>query len=307
MVGPVGHQVQPPAAPQQHGDHGDAEDDPACRVSDEPVRQQRRDRPQGDQERCAARSSWEEVLACRNLCREAVAAAHRFDVGVVAAGSSALRRRRIWTSTVRSSTNTWSPQTWSSSCERENTRSGCVMKKCSRRNSVGPICSDWLLPDRRCVTGSSFRPPTSMTSSVSWGAAAQHGLDAGHQLLGREGLGDVVVGAGFQAVDLVLLGALGGEHDDRTRVRSSLRSLRATAGRRCRAASSPAGSGRAARRGSGSGPGRRRRRAAPVSGEGQVDGDQFLDGGFVFDDENGAGHGGCLGTMRSAGAARTLR
>ena len=54
-----------------------------------------------------------------------------------------------------------------------------------------------------------------MTSSVSWGARRQHGLDAGHQLLGREGLGDVVVGAGFQAVDLVLLGALGGEHDDR--------------------------------------------------------------------------------------------
>jgi len=28
-----------------------------------------------------------------------------------------------------------------------------------------------------------------------------------------------------------------------------------------------------------------------VAGEGQVDGDQFLDCGFVFDDEDGAGHG----------------
>ena len=33
-------------------------------------------------------------------------------------GSSALRRRRMCTSTVRSSMNTWSPQTWSSSCAR---------------------------------------------------------------------------------------------------------------------------------------------------------------------------------------------
>src|SRR3546814_12190857 len=33
-------------------------------------------------------------------------------------------------------------------------------------------------------------------------AAPQHRLDARHQLFGREGLGDVVVGAGFQAVDL---------------------------------------------------------------------------------------------------------
>jgi hypothetical protein len=31
------------------------------------------------------------------------------------------------------------------------------------------------------------------------GPAAQHGLDAGHQLAGREGLGDVVVGAGLEA------------------------------------------------------------------------------------------------------------
>ena len=33
-----------------------------------------------------------------------------------------------------------------------------------------PDLQEWLLPDRRCVTGSSFRPPTSITSSVSWGA-----------------------------------------------------------------------------------------------------------------------------------------
>ncbi|CFP62990.1 Uncharacterised protein [Bordetella pertussis] len=44
------------------------------------------------------------------------------------------------------------------------------MKKCSRRNSVGPMDSDWLWPDRRWVTGSSFSPATSMMSSVSCGA-----------------------------------------------------------------------------------------------------------------------------------------
>ena len=258
--------------------------------------------------RCAARSSWEEVLACRNLCREAVAAAaHRFDVGVVAAGLQRLAQAAdMDVDGAFLDEHVVAPDR-SSSCERENTRSGCVMKKCSRRNSVGPICSDWLLPDRRCVTGSSFRPPTSMTSSVSWGAAAQHGLDAGHQLLGREGLGDVVVGAGFRPSTLSCSEPLAVSM--MTGRRGCVRRCAACARRRrrCRAASSPAGSGRAARRGSGSGPVGVEGAQHLVSGEGQVDGDQFLDGGFVFDDENGAGHGGCLGTMRSAGAARTLR
>ncbi len=51
--------------------------------------------------------------------------------------------------------------------------------------------------------------------AVHWRRAAQHGLQAGDQLARREGLGDVVVGADFQALDLVVLFTLGGEHDDR--------------------------------------------------------------------------------------------
>ncbi|MNN01433.1 hypothetical protein D3C81_1140500 [compost metagenome] len=51
--------------------------------------------------------------------------------------------------------------------------------------------------------------------AVAWAGAAQHGLEPGYQFAGREWLGDVVVGTDFQALDLVVLFALGGEHDDR--------------------------------------------------------------------------------------------
>ena len=46
------------------------------------------------------------------------------------------------------------------------------------------------------------------------GAAAQHRLDAGQDLLHFEGLGDVVIGAVFETGYLVIGLALGGEHDD---------------------------------------------------------------------------------------------
>ena len=46
------------------------------------------------------------------------------------------------------------------------------------------------------------------------GAAAQHGVDAGQQFAGIEGLAQVVVGAHFQAHDAVHVLAFGGEHDD---------------------------------------------------------------------------------------------
>ena len=45
-------------------------------------------------------------------------------------------------------------------------------------------------------------------------AAAQHGLDAGHDLLGIEGLDNIVIGAQLQAQHLIEGFALGGEHDD---------------------------------------------------------------------------------------------
>ena len=44
--------------------------------------------------------------------------------------------------------------------------------------------------------------------------AAQDGLDAHHELLHREGLGDVVVGTNLEALENVLLQGLGGEEDD---------------------------------------------------------------------------------------------
>ena len=46
------------------------------------------------------------------------------------------------------------------------------------------------------------------------GSTPQHGLDAGDQFAGGKRLGDVVVGAHIQPLDLVVLFALGGKHDD---------------------------------------------------------------------------------------------
>ena len=48
-------------------------------------------------------------------------------------------------------------------------------------------------------------------------APAQHGLDARIQFARRERLGDVIVGASLQTLQLVLLVGAGGQHDDRDR------------------------------------------------------------------------------------------
>ena len=53
-------------------------------------------------------------------------------------------------------------------------------------------------------------------SLVAWPVgAAQQGADAGEQLLHVEGLRDVVVGAGIEALDLVAPAVAGGQDDDR--------------------------------------------------------------------------------------------
>ena len=44
--------------------------------------------------------------------------------------------------------------------------------------------------------------------------AAEDGGDAGGEFFGAEGFGEIVVGAGVEAEDAVLLGTAGGEHDD---------------------------------------------------------------------------------------------
>ena len=55
-------------------------------------------------------------------------------------GSSALRSRRMCTSTVRSSTNTWSP-TPGQELRTGVHALGVRHEKCSSRNSVGPRCT----------------------------------------------------------------------------------------------------------------------------------------------------------------------
>ena len=45
--------------------------------------------------------------------------------------------------------------------------------------------------------------------------AAEHGADAGDQLAHREGLGQIVVGAGVEAADAIAFLATRGQHDDR--------------------------------------------------------------------------------------------
>ncbi|KAG1257630.1 hypothetical protein G6F65_015840 [Rhizopus arrhizus] len=139
-------------------------------------------------------------------------------------------------------------------------------------------------------------------------AAAQHGLDAGHQLFGRERLGDVVVGAGLQAVHLVLLGTLGGQHDDRDGAGALVVAQLARHGQAGRAGQHPIQQDQIGEFGADQGLGLVGVEGAQhfVPRERQVDGDQFLDCGFVFDNEDSAGHGE-FGTLRSAGAARTLR
>ena len=57
--------------------------------------------------------------------------------------------------------------------------------------------------------------------------AAQHRVDARQQLARRERLGDVVVGAAFEAGDLVALLGARGEHDDRQLARLAVALQRA--------------------------------------------------------------------------------
>ena len=62
-----------------------------------------------------------------------------------------------------------------------------------------------------------------MRSAPSTGErAAQHGVDAREQLARRERLGDVVVGAAFEARDLVALFGARRQHDDRQLARLAI-------------------------------------------------------------------------------------
>jgi hypothetical protein len=107
------------------------------------------------------------------------------------------------TSTVRSSTYTLRPQTRSSSWERSKARPGLVMKCSSRRNSVGPRRAG--LPLNGQLVGRQVEPQRAMLddAGLRGPGASQQGLDPGDQLAGRERLGDVVVDAGVEALQLV--------------------------------------------------------------------------------------------------------
>ena len=122
----------------------------------------------------------------------------------------------MWTSTVRSSMSSLCGQTVSSSCWREKTRPGFSRKWRSRRYSVGPE-RDALAVAADAVGGEVHFDPGIVQGFGGEGRAdaAQHGAGAGDQFLRAERLGDIIVGAGFEAADAVVLLAARGEHDDR--------------------------------------------------------------------------------------------
>ena len=136
-------------------------------------------------------------------------------------GSSASLRRRLemWTSTRWSSPNQFSPQTRSSSCARENATRGAAVSVSSRSNSIRVSSSVTSSSLTSRAGASTVSVPKRRTSRGAGGGrvaggAPQHGLHAADELGDGERLGDVVVGAGLEADDLVELGVLRREHQD---------------------------------------------------------------------------------------------
>ena len=166
------------------------------------------------------------------------------DVGFAAGVERAAQAADV-ASTVRSSTSWFWPQTRSSSWSREKTRPGLCRSWRSRRNSVG-LEVDLALAARDPVGDQVHREVGKPQDLGGEGRAhaAQHGAHARDQLLDRERLGDVVVGAGIEAAEAVRLLAARGQHDDR-QVARSLSCV--GAGGRPRGPTSTAASSRAAR------------------------------------------------------------
>ena len=83
-----------------------------------------------------------------------------------------------------------------------------------RRSTASPLNLAWW-----ASMSSSMTPPrsTSFDSArqTALGGSPQLSPHPSHQLAHREGLGHVVVGSELEPGDLVRLGVLGGEHDDR--------------------------------------------------------------------------------------------
>ena len=132
------------------------------------------------------------------------------------AAFSARRRRRMVASTVRSSTSWSRPHTRSSSWLRENTRPGLSSSWRSRRNSVGLRCTSRPSRVTLWAARSMLRSAKRRTSRGERRPdPAQHRAHARDQLVERERLGDVVVGAHVEAVQAVALLDPRGEHDHR--------------------------------------------------------------------------------------------
>ena len=128
----------------------------------------------------------------------------------------ALRSRRTCTSTVRGSTWMSRPQTASSNCSRGEDPAGMLHQEFQQ-----PVLGRAEM-QRAAVAGDAVRVLVHRQVVEGQHAAAgdaagppQQRADAGQQPVHGEGLGDVVVGAGVEGADAVLLLGPGGHHDDR--------------------------------------------------------------------------------------------
>ena len=123
-------------------------------------------------------------------------------------------------------------------------------------------------------------------------APPQHGLDARQQFARRKWFGDVVIGADFQAEDLVVLLAARGEHDDGHHARPLFRAQTACQLDAAHARQHPVEQDQVgqlmvdlAQRALGI-----ERRQGDVTSAHQVGGNQGLDRGLVFDYQDVGGH-----------------
>lgn len=199
------------------------------------------------------------------------------------------------TSTVRSSTNTWSPHTLSSSLGARMDALG-VRHEEVQQAELGRPKNNGRAARRHTVRGGI--KPQAVDLDRIFGRLgllpAQHRLDAGSQFAGREGLGDVVVGTGFQTRDLGLFVAARREHDDGHAAGALVAAQAARQIDAALAGQHPVQQDqirqfRLQQPQCGFGVGGAQR---VVTGAGERDADQFLDGRFVLDDKN-AGHDGC--------------
>jgi hypothetical protein len=124
-------------------------------------------------------------------------------------------------------------------------------------------------------------------------AAAKHRLDAREELARGERLDEVVVGARLEPGDLVGLAAAAGEEDDRHRDRAPLGAQLPREGKPGRVREHPVEEDqlRERRAHQGFGLADRARPEHPVARVLQVQGEDFLQLGIVFDDENRVVHG----------------